>query len=387
MPVEIRLAKENPNDTTAEIVRWLVDDGQWVNADDDVVEVESTKAVMTIAAGADGYLKRLVDVKDIVEIGALLALVYPTREELAAHVPPAGSQAGSGDPVGRGGRGDTGDAAADAPDARFSASGHEELVRLGLDPKLFAGQGLVTARMVRRLAAELGGGARAATTGGTQVSGRDPAAPEVQQRPLGPAKQTEISRLTAGAAALSSSLTVGFASAPLRASLLKRTPVQPLVLAVIIEGLARTLADFPDLNARFAGSHIESYTRVNVGVAVDFGNGLRVPVIKDADRLDATEITFALLDAMAAYHERRLSAADVSGATVTVSDLSGDDILQFQPRINQDQTLALGVGGDSTLPGHPMTLTAVFDHRVSTGRTVAQFLRRLKDHLTGEAER
>jgi 2-oxoglutarate dehydrogenase E2 component (dihydrolipoamide succinyltransferase) len=66
---------------------------------------------------------------------------------------------------------------------------------------------------------------------------------------------------------------------------------------------------------------------------------------------------------------------------VTVSDLSGRDILQFQPRINQDQALAVGIGADTSLPGRPMTLTAVFDHRVSSGRAVADFLTGVRTRL------
>jgi pyruvate/2-oxoglutarate dehydrogenase complex dihydrolipoamide acyltransferase (E2) component len=333
VPAEVILPKQNPNDDAAEVLRWLAADGDRVVDGDDLVEVESTKSVAVITSPGAGYLRQLAAEGDVVPTGAPIALLCSTPEELA----PAGP--------------------------RFSAEGQRELQRLGLDAGLFRGRGLVTGAMVRSAADELA-----------------QAGPAVRRVPIGPAKQTEISRLYEGAAALASALTVAFS-----ADVLDRAPadgeIPPLPLALIIHALADALTEFPELNARFAGDHVEQYTDINIGVAVDAGHGLRVPVIKNADRLGPQRITLDLLDLLAAYHQRGLHTEDVSGATVTVSDLSGRDILQFQPRINQDQALAVGIGADTSLPGRPMTLTAVFDHRVSSGRAVADFLTGVRTRL------
>ena len=347
MPAEVILPKQNPNDDAAEVLRWLVADGDQVAAGDDLLEVESTKAVSVIESPGPGYLRRLAAEGDVVPTGAPIALLFPSLDELAA-------TATAPDP---------GETAPAMTGPRFSAEGLRELRRLDLSADLFQGRGLITGAMVRRTAEEL-----------------TDARPAVRSTPIGPAKQTEIARLHAGGAALASALTVAFG-----ADALDRAPaegdVPPLPLALIIHALAGALTEFPELNARFAGDHVEQYTDINVGVAVDAGHGLRVPVIKHADRLGPEQITLELLDLLAAYHDRGLHADDVAGATVTVSDLSGQNVLQFQPRINQDQTLAVGVGADTSLPGRPMTLTAVFDHRVSSGRAVADFLTRVRARL------
>ncbi|MEV6695223.1 2-oxo acid dehydrogenase subunit E2 [Micromonospora sp. NPDC051196] len=347
MPAEVILPKQNPNDDAVEVLRWLVADGDQVSAGDDLLEVESTKAVTVIESPGPGYLRQLAAEGDVVPTGAPIALLFPSRDELAATAPAA----------------DPDETAPAETGPRFSAEGLRELRRLDLSADLFQGRGLVTGAMVRRTAEDLAH-----------------AGPSVRRTPIGPAKQTEIARLHAGGAALASSLTVAFG-----ADALDRAPaegdVPPLPLALIIHALAGALTEFPELNARFAGDHVEQYTDINVGVAVDAGHGLRVPVIKHADRLGPEQITLELLDLLAAYHDRGLHADDVAGATVTVSDLSGQNILQFQPRINQDQTLAVGVGADTSLPGRPMTLTAVFDHRVSSGRAVADFLTRVRARL------
>ena len=347
MPAEVILPKQNPNDDAAEVLRWLVADGDQVAAGDDLLEVESTKAVSVIESPGPGYLRRLAAEGDVVPTGAPIALLFPSLDELAATA--TAPEPGGTAPAVTG--------------PRFSAEGLRELRRLDLSADLFQGRGLITGAMVRRTAEEL-----------------TDARPAVRSTPIGPAKQTEIARLHAGGAALASALTVAFG-----ADALDRAPaegdVPPLPLALIIHALAGALTEFPELNARFAGDHVEQYTDINVGVAVDAGHGLRVPVIKHADRLGPEQITLELLDLLAAYHDRGLHADDVAGATVTVSDLSGQNVLQFQPRINQDQTLAVGVGADTSLPGRPMTLTAVFDHRVSSGRAVADFLTRVRARL------
>lgn len=360
MPAEVTLPKQNPNDDAAEVLRWLVADGEQVSAGDNLLEVESTKAVTVIESPGPGYLRQLAAEGDVVPTGTPIALLFPSLDELTATARGSGETAptvsGPGDD----------ETVPTVSGPRFSAEGLRELRRLDLSADLFQERGLVTGAIVRRTAEEL------TRTG-----------PAVRRAPIGPAKQTEIARLHAGGAALASALTVAFG-----ADALDRAPtkgnVPPLPLALIIHALAGALTNFPGLNARFAGDHVEQYTEINVGVAVDAGHGLRVPVVKHADRLDPEQITLELLDLLAAYHDRSLHADDVAGATVTVSDLSGQNILQFQPRINQDQTLAVGVGADTSLPGRPMTLTAVFDHRVTSGRAVADFLTRVRAQLLAD---
>jgi 2-oxoglutarate dehydrogenase E2 component (dihydrolipoamide succinyltransferase) len=233
--------------------------------------------------------------------------------------------------------------------------------------------------MVRDAARE--GAAREMAVG--EAPARQSAVRDVDRLTLGPAKRTEIARLSASGNAFASALTITFDSAGLRAAIRDAAPPQPLVLAIIAHACAVALRQFPDLNARYGDGAVERYLRVNVGVAVDLGLGLRVPVLRDADQVDVTAATLWLLDAMAAYQSRQLSIADISGGTVTISDLSGDDVMHFRPLLSQDQSLAVGVGGDAGIPGHPMTLTAVFDHRVATGKVAAQFLNAMRERVLG----
>ena len=349
MPSEVLLPLSNPNDAEAEIVRWLVADGEPVQAGEDVVEVETSKASVTVTSPQAGYLLRRAGEGDVVRVGVVLATVFEDREGLEAARAQLGLDGQAADAVG--GR---------APTAtRFSDAAMEELQRLGLRPDLFAGRGLVTRRIVRDAGA------------GVPVRRWTPSH----------AKRLEIERLAAGRSALTSALTIEFDSATVRSRLLRSTPPQRLLLPTVLHHLARLLPDFPELNARYDEGQVACYEEVNVGVAIDLGRGLRVPVIRRADRLSPAEIMERLMELTARYEDRSLSVADMEGGTVTVSDLSGDGILQFQPLINRGQSSGFGVGGDAAAPGFPMTVTAVFDHRVTGGRQVADFLRELRGLL------
>ena len=88
------------------------------------------------------------------------------------------------------------------------------------------------------------------------------------------------------------------------------------------------------------------------------------------------------MELVSRYVDGTLTPADVAESSLTISDLSMENVLFFQPLLNHRQALALGVGGDLELPGQPLTLTATFDHRVTSGREVSAFLATIRRLLT-----
>jgi pyruvate/2-oxoglutarate dehydrogenase complex dihydrolipoamide acyltransferase (E2) component len=77
---------------------------------------------------------------------------------------------------------------------------------------------------------------------------------------------------------------------------------------------------------------------------------------------------------------------ELINSTITVTDLSNQDILYFHPLINGYQSAIIGIGGDSSRPEYPMAINMTFDHRVSTGREVATFLNELKKRILSYQE-
>ena len=98
------------------------------------------------------------------------------------------------------------------------------------------------------------------------------------------------------------------------------------VTAILVKALSRALLEFPKFNSSIhMGSRTIVYKKyVNIGVAVDTERGLLVPVIRDVDRKDVTEISVELTDISSRAREKRLSADRLQGGSFTITNLGGD---------------------------------------------------------------
>lgn len=369
----------NPNDDAVLVVRWLVEDGARVAAGDAVVDIETTKAVATVEAPAAGVLRRVAREGEEIAIGESLAELEGVTDGESSGPTHAGMNAGQtrlpGGPVAKPVAphlpvtalrlGEAG--AAGAQPVRLSLAAARLAAERGLDPASpFPGAaGLVNEA---RLRAEI----NPAKGGDTTRRERTPAD-----------KRAEIAALTSGAVGgLRSSLTVYFDSAPVRAAL---GPGRALLPVVLTEA-ARLLAARPALTAWHEDGATCYHDAVHLGVAVDAGEGLRVVVLRDAASVTESALEERLAGLVSDCVERRLAPDAVTGSTFTVTDLSGLDVLHFEPLLNARQSAILGIGGDARLPGWPMSLTLAFDHRVLTGREAAEFLRALREALERRAE-
>lgn len=163
------------------------------------------------------------------------------------------------------------------------------------------------------------------------------------------------------------------------------------VTDAILAACARALAEHPSLNAHYGDESITSFGHVNLGMAVDTGAGLVVPVIKDAGNLDMPGIAAARRDLATRARDGRLSMADVTEGTFTVSNLGMMGIDYFDAILNVPQVAILAVGAtrqehvlnqDGTSGWRPRArLTLTCDHRAVDGATGARFLTGIREHL------
>jgi pyruvate/2-oxoglutarate dehydrogenase complex dihydrolipoamide acyltransferase (E2) component len=206
--------------------------------------------------------------------------------------------------------------------------------------------------------------------------------------PLTKAKRNEIRALAEGQdGALASVITTlvsaeGFFDAGSGAA-------SPQLLPIVVYEASRLLEAYPDLNAYFdaEASAWARYAKVNVGVAFEIDQGLKVPVLKAPNRSSIADLRSSLDDLIVKYLENRLAPEDVGGATFTVTDLSADGAFTFVPLISRGQCSILGIGGAASQGGvtRVFPLSLAFDHRVSTGRRAARFLAELKGRLESYA--
>ncbi|MBO0838635.1 MAG: 2-oxo acid dehydrogenase subunit E2, partial [Actinobacteria bacterium] len=152
---------------------------------------------------------------------------------------------------------------------------------------------------------------------------------------------------------------------------------------LLIRAVALALREHPDVNVSYAEDSLLIHDRVNIGVAVAAESGLIVPVITDADTKTVTQIGAESRNLIALAAERKLTPAQTSGGTFTISNLGMYGVEDFTAIINPPEAAILAVGGttrepavvgDSIVPRYKMRYTLSSDHRVIDGALAARFL-------------
>jgi pyruvate dehydrogenase E2 component (dihydrolipoamide acetyltransferase) len=168
-------------------------------------------------------------------------------------------------------------------------------------------------------------------------------------------------------------------------------------LAFIVEAAVRAMREFPVLNSQLdeAGQNLLYKKFFNVGFAADTPNGLLVPVIKGADKLDVLAVAKALGELSAKAREGKLPGADMQGAGFTISSLGGIGGTLFTPIINSPEVAILGVSkssmkpvwdGKQFAPRLMLPLSFSYDHRVIDGALGARIAKFLADTLSKPKE-
>lgn len=164
---------------------------------------------------------------------------------------------------------------------------------------------------------------------------------------------------------------------------------------LLVKAVATALKEHPLINSTLADDQIKVFEDINVGVAVATENGLVVPVVHNADRLAATEISSVVKELAEKARLGKLAKEDVTGGTFTITNLGMYDVKVFIPIINPPETAILGVGRvmektvivEKEVKAKPvMELSLSFDHRVVDGAPAALFLQKIKQILETRIE-
>ena len=163
-------------------------------------------------------------------------------------------------------------------------------------------------------------------------------------------------------------------------------------LAFILKAVAKTLQEFPMLNAQ---ADMENGNMIykkfyNLNIAVDTEDGLVVPVIKDVDKLSILQISQEIMRISEKARDRKLELSDLQGGTFSVTNYGSIGGTYGVPVINFPQVAILGIGRIMQQPvvkdgeiavGNVLPLSISVDHRVVDGGDTARFLNRLMEYL------
>jgi pyruvate dehydrogenase E2 component (dihydrolipoamide acetyltransferase) len=431
---EFRLPDLGEGLTEGEVVRWLVDEGDAIALNQPIVEVETAKAVVEIPAPYAGTVVKLhAGEGDTLDVGAPLISVDTAggaateREETAPAQAPAAAEpeqelqatlVGPGERpqarrrrVGGHARSANGPraAAAQAPPGpaqlrpRATPPVRRYAKDRGVDLTALVGTGR-DGRITREdVDGALGNDQPAAAAAAGGAVARQPRDRSEERIPVRGTRRQIAAAMTASAFSIphvTEFLTVDatrlmelrerLRGLPAAADL-KLTP-----LAVVAKALCVAVRSFPLMNSSWDEDAGDIVVKgwVNLGIATDTPTGLLVPNIKDADTLGILDLSRELARLTALARERKAAPADLTGGTITITNVGGFGVETGTPIINKPECAILATGLIAPRPWvvdgqlavrQLMTASVSFDHRIIDGAYAAQFLAHLRDLLEDPA--
>jgi pyruvate dehydrogenase E2 component (dihydrolipoamide acetyltransferase) len=164
------------------------------------------------------------------------------------------------------------------------------------------------------------------------------------------------------------------------------------VTAFALKAAAGALRQFPQFNASLdvAGGQVVLKRYYHIGVAVDTGRGLLVPVIRDVDRKGVRELAQELTEVAERARQKRIPIEEMRGGTFTITNLGGVGGTGFTPIVNYPEVAILGLSrarvqpvflNGAVVPRLILPLSLTYDHRLIDGADAARFTRRMAEML------
>jgi pyruvate dehydrogenase E2 component (dihydrolipoamide acetyltransferase) len=403
------------------VIEVFVKPGDSIKVEQSLITVESDKASMEIPSSAAGVLKELkVKVGDTVNIGDLLAILEGASSSapvaVAAAAPSVAASSTPAAPASVTTAGSSAAAPAHNPTAtpatglpHASPSVRKFARELGVPLQEVRGSGLkgrITVEDVQSFTQSVMSGAtqtKAQAAKGGSGGGADGAAlglipwPKVDFAKFGPIERKEMGRIKkiSGANLLRNAVMIPAVTnhddaditelEAFRVSTNKeneKSGIKVTMLAFLIKACVSALQKFPEFNSSLDGDALVYKQFWHIGFAADTPNGLMVPVIKDADKKGIFQISKEMGELAKKAREGKLSPAEMTGATFTISSLGGIGGRYFTPIINAPEVAILGVcksqmepvwDGKAFVPRLMLPLSLTWDHRVIDGAAAARF--------------
>ncbi len=164
----------------------------------------------------------------------------------------------------------------------------------------------------------------------------------------------------------------------------------PTITALVVKASAIALREHPRLNGAYRDARFELHEHVNVGVMIAAPDALYTPTLPATDTMTVDEIAVRLLELTERVRTGQVTAAELSGATFTVSNLGMHGVTRFSAVITPPQAAILAVGAATpravvrdgeVVVRHVMEVTLACDHRIVYGVDAAGFLARIRGLL------
>lgn len=392
--IEIKVPSPGESITEVTISRWLKKDGEYVNKDEEVLEIDSDKATLTVSAEQSGALKTSAKDGDVVKVGSSVGKI-----DTSAKAPVGSVQSAVGKEK-QEGKSQKSEVKSEQP----STISHQPLTiaatplakKIIEENKLTqkisgsGSNGKITKDDVLN-AMSKGFSAVLSPSGGGEGGGR-----EDQRQKMSPLRKKLAQRLVAvknQTAMLTTFNEVDMSKimelrAKYNPQLEKQFGTKLGFMSFFTKAVCEALQLFPSVNAMIDGEEIVYHKFCDVGIAVSAPKGLLVPIVRNAEMLSLAGIELKIKELALKARDNKLSIEEMTGGTFTITNGGVFGSLMSTPIINPPQVAILGmhnvverpIAVNGKVEIRPMMYVALsYDHRIIDGRESVGFLVKVKE--------
>ena len=401
MSIEIKVPPVGESITEVVLSQWLKKDGDVVEMDEVIAELESDKATFELTAEQPGTLRTVANEGNTLEIGAVVCRIEeggaaaPKPAETATEAKPAVTEEKAAAPVAE----RQGDSYATGTP---SPSAGKILAEKGIDSGVVKGTGVdgrITkedALKAEKAAAKLA--APAAAKAETLAAPVVPGSRNERRQKMTPLRKTVAKRLVA--VKNETAMLTTFNEVDMKPIMDLRSKYKDQFkekhgvglgfMSFFTKAVCEAMKDFPAVNARIDNEELVYNDFVDVSIAVSAPKGLVVPVIRNAESMSLAEIEKSVIALATKARDNKLSIEEMTGGTFTITNGGVFGSMMSTPIINAPQSAILGmhniiqrpIAENGQVVIRPMMYLALsYDHRIIDGRESVGFLVRVKQLL------
>ncbi len=397
--VDLKAPSPGESVTEVQIAKWLKRDGDMVQKNDPVCEIESDKATLEVAAGAAGALQIVVKEQEVVAVGTVIARIDTAAKAGATPAASTAAKTAAASPADRPAAAST----TAAPSKPNYATGHPSpaaqkvLNDRGIAPNTVAGTGR-DGRITKH-------DALSAQPSAPHAPRVEPAI-QVMVDPNRPHRREKMSMLRRSLAkrlvavknetamlTTFNEIDMSFVQALRKKqqdAFQKKFGIKLGFMSFFTRACVEALKEFPQVNSLIDGDEIVYFDYADIGIAVSAPKGLMVPVLRNAQQMHSGEIELAIQDLATRARDGKLALEEMMGGTFTITNGGIFGSMLSTPIINPPQSAILGmhnivdrpVAIEGKVEIRPIMYVALsYDHRVIDGRESVGFLKKVKTLL------
>jgi 2-oxoglutarate dehydrogenase E2 component (dihydrolipoamide succinyltransferase) len=382
MILEMKVPSPGESISEVEIAEWLVSDGDYVEKDQTIAEVDSDKATLELPAEESGIITLKADEGDAIAVGAVVchidtAAIKPEGLDIKpAPVKATVSQAST----------TTAPAQTSYATGTASPAARKIIAEKGIDTAAIPGTGR-DGRITKEDAVN------AVPSMGTSAGDRP-----LSRKKMSMLRRKVAERLVAAkneTAMLTTFNEVNMSPifdlrADYKEAFKEKHDVGLGFMSFFTKAVVRALKEFPDVNSMIDGNEQILHDYCDISVAVSGPKGLMVPVVRNAEAMDFKDVETEIKRLAIRARDGQITVDEMTGGTFTISNGGVFGSMLSTPIINPPQSAILGmhnilqrpIAVDGKVEIHPMMYVALsYDHRIIDGRESVGFLVAVKEAL------